>query len=138
MTNDQSPWRRRLARTLLGLGAISQLALLDAWRRHGAIPGATRSTILLVLLLVVSVFSAIALRRLPRPAVTALAVGAIYAAVLMTWTLYLACSQATRAHRRMELPVILDFALTVGIPATIPLALLVAWPLRSRATERRS
>jgi hypothetical protein len=124
------PWRRLWARIVLGIGATIQILLLHGWTRHGATPGATRSIILLVLLLVVSIPSAIALRRWPRAAVSALAVGSIYVTALMGWTLYLAYSHATRVHERVGLPEILDLALTLGILATIPIALALAWSLR--------
>ena len=130
MTNELAPWRRRLARILLGIGAIVLIALLDAWRRHGAIPGATRSITLIVLLLAVSIPSAIALRRWPRATVTVLAIGSIYVAVLMTWTLYLAYRHAMQEHGRVSFSEILSIALTLGILATIPIALALAWPVR--------
>lgn len=96
----------------------------DAWR----------SLTLLVALLLVSAGSAIALRRWSYEAVTALLIGSIYAAILIAWTATVSFRDLASAPPASKPVQLVSILLALGTFATVPIALVLAWPLRTHVT----
>jgi ribosomal protein L30/L7E len=92
----------------------------DAWR----------SLLSLALLLVVSIGSAVGLRRRARATVNALALGSVYAAILIAWTAIVSSRELSPASAPERTAQIFSLVLALGTLATVPIALVFAWPLR--------
>ena len=129
--------RRRVARVLLGLGALFQIFLIGGLPVSQMNSAEMDSFVSLAALFAVSVGCAVGLRRFGRESVATLTVGSIYAMYLMV-RLPLAFRQQLSSAPAVSSPIqTISFVLALGALATLPIALLVAWPLGAEAPELR-
>jgi hypothetical protein len=130
MSSGEYTMRRRAARTILFVGALLQALLISALPLFSMDSDAWRSFLLLLVLLVVSIGSAIALRRWNRQVVMVLTIGSLYAAILIAWTAVVSLRQVMAMNAAVRTAQMLSITLALGTFATLPIALAIAWPLR--------
>ena len=130
MSSDQYTTRRRAARVILSIGALFQLFLITGLPLFSMDWEAWRSFLSLIVLLTISIGSAIALRRWGREAVAVLAVGSAVAAILIAWSAVVTSRELSNMTSPASPAQILSVVLALGTFATLPIALVFAWPLR--------
>jgi hypothetical protein len=130
--------RRRAARAILLVGALSQLLLILALPLFSMGWDEWRSFLLLLVLLLISLGSAVALRKWSRQAVIALTFGSAYAALLSGWTAVVTLQQIWSVHPSPKPTDYLSLAFALGTFVTLPIALAFAWPLRGITTGNES
>jgi hypothetical protein len=130
MSSDRRTTRRRAARIVLIIGALFEFLLILALPLFAMDADAWRSFSSLLALLLLSIGSAIALRRWGREAVAALTIGSAYAAILIAWTTAVTYRELSTMPSSASSAQILGLALALGTFATVPVALAFAWPLR--------
>lgn len=97
---------------------------------------AWRSFLSLVAMVAISIGSALALRRWNRESVMALAIGAVYATIIIAWTTIVSFRSLTMMAGPAFPERIASMLFALGIYATIPAAFAIAWPLRHAAVGR--
>jgi hypothetical protein len=135
MNNDMLAKRRRWARAILALGALVELMVLSSWLRMHGHPGRIKAIALSVISLLLIAAGAATLRRLPRAAIWILMAGSVYAAIMMALSIRSAYSIAASSPHLTAMELIGGLAFTFAFLPPIPLALLIAWPLRSRVNS---
>jgi hypothetical protein len=130
MSRERHISRRRAARVVLSIGAFFQLLLVSALPLFDMDRNEWRSFLLLVVLLAVSIGSAIALRRWAHAAVNALAIGSVYATILIVWTAIVSSRDISAVPASGRTEQTFSLILALGAFATVPIALAFAWPLR--------
>ena len=129
MTSDGSTTRRRVARVVLSIGALFQLLLISALPVMQMNSYEMQKFISLSMLFVVSVGSAVGLRRWGRESIATLACGSVYAMYLMLQSAMAIQRQLSSNPPSFGPAGKLGVGLALGTLATLPIALLVAWPL---------
>ena len=130
MSSGRYVVRRRAARTVLIVGALLQLLLISALPLFAMDAEAWQSFISLSAMVVISIGSAITLRRWSRESVTALGIGSLYAMIIITWTAIVTFRSLSTTAGPADPARIASLLLALGTFGTIPLAFALAWPLR--------
>jgi len=133
MSSDRYTMRRRAARVVLCIGALFQLLLIAALPLSSMNPDELRSFLSLFALLVISIGSAITLRRWGRESVMALGIGSVYATIIIAWTAVVSFRSLSTTAGPADPARVASVLLALGVFATIPVAFALAWRLRHAA-----
>jgi glucan phosphoethanolaminetransferase (alkaline phosphatase superfamily) len=128
--------RRRIARVILCIGASLQFLLVSALPIGQMNSGEMQSFIRLTTMFVFTFGCVIGLRRWPRASTAVLTVGSIYALYLIVSSGMAIGHVRSTVASPFSPPQAIGFVLALCALATVPIALLVAWPLRHVPTDR--
>lgn len=137
MSSDGTTTRRRVARVVLGIGALFQILLIGGLPVGQMNSTEMQSFVSLAALFTVSVGCAVGLRRWGRESVSTLTVGSIYAMYLMLRVALAIRQHLSSADAPFSPAHTISVVLAVCALVPLPIALLAAWPLGMDSTEVR-